>query len=296
MLDHGQSRCHAVETDVDLTHFVGRCGLVQLAGCVITGADPAGGQPELAQRPVDQPRQQGSAGQRQAQGQQHPGNPAQVVGAHQVLGRDAQPPGLAVQRKADPQAIDAIDAAGNDDTGGTALTQVFDQVLVQRIAPGRGHHIGWLARLGLQAFVPGQGLQQAWARSRLHVVQYRAQHMDQGGDLVCGQAGLRFVFQRAYRAVPGRQAAGQQQCQQQKGAPEQADAGLGCPQPAQQRTGPALQSAGLRRRRGRLMCFHRVRTRNPRPIRFAGSAAWPDRLRSAGAAATPARPGSGRTA
>ena len=68
LLDLGQLLRHAVEADVDLADLAGDGLLVEPAGVELAVAHAAGGERQLLERPVDQPRDHRRAGQRQAGG------------------------------------------------------------------------------------------------------------------------------------------------------------------------------------------------------------------------------------
>jgi hypothetical protein len=75
LLDLGQLLGHAVEADVDFADLAGGYLLVKVAGVEVAAAHPAGGKGKLLQRLVDQPRDDGRAGQRQGCGHHQPDHP-----------------------------------------------------------------------------------------------------------------------------------------------------------------------------------------------------------------------------
>ncbi len=224
VLDLGQLLGHAVEADVDLADFAGGHFLVEVAGVEVAAAHPAGGEGQLLQRLVDEPRDESGARQRHHRGHGQPDKPGLAAQRAQARSVDLEPPGVLVDQETDPQAVLAVDPAGHDGAGAEATRQLLGDSLVQAALVERLHLVTRLARLDAQRLLIGQGLDQRDPRDGVGVDQRGAAELDQRGDLLRHQQRAGFVFQRAKRLQPGHGAAKQQQREHGEGAPEQAQA------------------------------------------------------------------------
>ena len=224
LLQFGQFLGHAVKADVHFADFAGHGLFIKLAGGKVTIAHPVGGVTQLLEGPVDQARDDSGTGQGQQPGGAEPNQPRAAAGRDVAGLIQQQPVGVFVDGEAHPQAFLSVDFARQDGVWPQARGQ---QLFQAQIELGGGEHlkgVTGLPRLNAHAFLIGHGLDQRDTGDGVRVLQRRTAEVDQGGDLLRSLQRAGVKLQCSECLQPRQNAAQQQQCQQEKGAPKKIQA------------------------------------------------------------------------
>ena len=221
LLQLGKLLCHAVEADVHFADFTGHRFFVEAAGGEITIAHAVGGIRKLLERPVDQPGNGSSAGQRKGACRDEPDQPGAAAGGAEARAVHQQPVGVAIDVETNPQAIFSVHVLGHDGVRAQALGELVGQAVTQCSAVEQREFVARLARQDAHPFLVGHGFDERHARDGIRVHQRCTAEVDQRRNLLGRVQRARLKLQGAQRLQPGKDAAHQQQRQQEKGAPEQ---------------------------------------------------------------------------
>ena len=220
LVELGELLRHAVKADVDIADLAGVHRLVEPAGHEVAFAHPARRKGQGLERAVDQARDQGRAGQRQASGHDQPNDPGGATARAKALQVGAKPIGVAVHLKADPQPPAVVHLLGHHGRSAQALAQLLRHVLRQSVAVFGEKAVAAFARNNAQAFFLGHGLEQRHAGNGVGVDQGGAAEVDLRRNLARRQHGPWLEFEGTQGLQPGQNTAQQQQRQHEKSAPK----------------------------------------------------------------------------
>ena len=225
VLHFGQLARHAVETRVNRQDFRGGDGLVQRAGSEIPLPHPERSQRQLLEWLVDQARYQGGPGQRQYGDGDQPDDPCLAGGTVETGTVCAEPVAIAIDGEADPEAVLLVNLVGQFGARAQQCHQFPCDALACGVGVKRVDAVTGLPRHDAHAFLLGHGLDQGDPADRVRVHQGGAAQIHQRRDFLRGLQCPGFGLHGPNGLQPSRHTAQQQQTEQEKRTPKQADAG-----------------------------------------------------------------------